>query len=677
MKEGTTPLPSQSLRFVRIAWPFFAIVVVLVLLATESLEIVSASRAYVGGESLWSKAQKEAVYNLFRYAQSRADVDFAAYTAAIEVPMGDRRARLELEKPDPDLAVARAGFIAGKNDPEDVDGMIMLFRRFRNVSFMSKAIAIWTQGDEYIAELNAAAVDLRARIVAGEDRPEVLAPILARINDANGRLTPLEEAFSSTLGEASRRTQSLLEIALAAAALLLVLAGAAMSRRMLRQSESLERALKVSEERFDLAVTGSNAGIWDWNVRTDDVYYSPRYKELLGYADDEFPNKLEAFVDHLHPDDREARVAALNGHLKHGEPYDEEIRLRTRSGEYRWFQARGKSVRGADGEAIRMAGAITDITDRKLAEAQLYAERDRAQVTLRSIAEGVITTDVRGQVETLNPAAQAMTGWKSIEAVGKPVDAVFRVFDESARSVPLFPVATLLRDARSLHLSGNTILSRRDGGEIGVDVSAAPIRDRGGAIIGAVLVFYDVTDDRRSIAQLSHQARHDPLTGMPNRREFEHRLARALADAAELDRRHAILYLDLDRFKEVNDLCGHAAGDALLRDISGVLQRKLRQGDTLARLGGDEFGVLLENCPPEMALRIAETLREAVAGFHFAWNAREFALGISVGLVPIAEERFSVADVLNAADACCYKAKRSGRNRVHVHTARAAAARQA
>jgi diguanylate cyclase (GGDEF)-like protein/PAS domain S-box-containing protein len=544
----TGPPASLGLRVLRITWPFLAIVVVLVLLATESLKIVSASRAYVGGESLWSKAQKEAVYHLFRYAQSRSDADFDAYKAAIAVPMGDRQARLELDKADPDLAVARAGFIAGKNDPDDVDGMIMLFRRFRDVSFMKRAIAIWAEGDERIAELNVAAEDLRAKIVAGEARPDVLGPILARIDDVNRRLTPLEEAFSYTLGDASRQTQGILVIALVVTALILVVAGAAMSRRMLHQSAELE--------------------------------------------------------------------------------------------------------------------------------GQLFAERDRAQVTLRSIAEGVITTDEHGHVDTLNPAAQAMTGWTNPEVAGKPVDSVFQVFDEANRSVHLSPVPALLRESKSLHWSGNTILVRRDGNEIGVDLSAAPIRDRDGTIIGAVIVFYDVTDDRRSIAQLSYQARHDALTGIPNRREFEHRLSRALADAAALDRQHAVLYLDLDRFKEVNDLCGHAAGDTLLREISPLLQRKLRQGDTLARLGGDEFGVLLENCPPESAMRIAEALREAVAEFRFAWKERQFALGISVGLVPIAEERYSVADVLNAADACCYKAKRSGRNRVHVNTRREEAARK-
>ena len=182
-----------------------------------------------------------------------------------------------------------------------------------------------------------------------------------------------------------------------------------------------------------------------------------------------------------------------------------------------------------------------------------------------------------------------------------------------------------------------------------------------------MLVLKDVTRERQHAAQLSHQAQHDALTGLVNRREFEQRLSRALTSAAELDRTHAVLYLDLDRFKEVNDSCGHAAGDELLREISGLFQRSLRERDTLARLGGDEFAVLLENCVSDDATRIAESLRNAVAEFNFAWEGRRFRLGVSVGVVPIAGRRYSVAEVLRIADASCYKAKDAGRDRIHVH----------
>ncbi len=525
-------------RLLRITWPFLLIVVVLVLLASESLRIVSATRAYVGGESLWSKAQKEAVYSLYRYAQSHAESDYRAYRDAVAVPLGDRRARLELEKDAPDLAVARAGFIAGRNDPDDVDGMIMLFRRFRHVSYMNRAIGIWAQADEHITELNAAAEELHGRIQAGDAAGSTLAPILVRIDDINRQLTPLEVAFSGTLGEASRRTQEILEVALVFVAASLGIGSIALSRRMLRTSAALE--------------------------------------------------------------------------------------------------------------------------------AQLHSERDRAQVTLHSIAEAVITTDERGRIETLNPVAESLTGWTRAAAVGRPLEEVFDIIDETNRQTRINPVATLLEGGHGVELRGDAILIRRDGRELGVDASAAPIRDRDGAITGAVLVFYDVTDERRYAAQLSHQARHDALTGLANRREFEHRLQRALASSAELDRRHAMLYMDLDRFKEVNDACGHAAGDELLREISLLLQRKLREGDTLARLGGDEFGVLLENCAPDHAVRIAEALRDAVAQVAFECHGRSFTLGVSVGLVPIAAGPHSEADILNAADASCYRAKAFGRGRVHI-----------
>jgi diguanylate cyclase (GGDEF)-like protein/PAS domain S-box-containing protein len=537
-REHAAP-DASGRRLLRITWPFLLIVAVLVLLASESLKIVSASRAYVGGESLWSKGQKEAVYSLFRYAQTHAEADYAAYRAAIAVPLGDRQARIELLRDDPDLEVARAGFIAGRNSPDDVDGMIMLFRRFSGVSFIKKAIGIWSEADGHISELVEAGDALHASIGSGETHAEALAPILARIDIVNRRLTPLEEEFSATLGVASRRTQTILEIALVLTAMLLVILGAAMSRRMLRASESLE--------------------------------------------------------------------------------------------------------------------------------AQLFAERDRAQITLRSIAEGVITTDVNGSIETMNPAAQALTGWREDTGIGQPVSAVFKIVDGADRSVPIDPMAKLIDMETTVEWSGDTSLIQRDGSSIDVDASAAPIRDRDGTIIGVVLVFYDVTAERRFTAQLSHQARHDALTGLPNRREFEHRLARALADAAALDRRHAILFLDLDHFKEVNDMSGHAAGDALLREIGATLQRKLREGDTLARLGGDEFGVLLENCPPDSALRIAETLRAAVAEFHFESRERRVELGVSIGLVAIVDRRWSVAEVLHLADTCCYEAKGAGRNRVHVY----------
>jgi len=654
-------------RLLQIVWPFLAIVVLLVALSDLSMGIMSAARAYVSGESLWSKAQKEAVGALLRYTRTFAEADFIRYQKEIAVPLGDRRAREELDRAEPNYATARQGFLDGRNNPDDIDGMISLFRRFRRVSFMDRAIGIWAKGDREIEALEDAAYRLHAQVQSGARDLAAFRPVLEEINAINARLTPLEDAFSSTLGEASRKTQTLLQVGTLAAALLLVLLGIFLSRRMLQRSNALETALRISEERYNLAVNGSNDGLWDWNLISGEFYFSPRCRELVGYSENEIENTSMGFFALLHPDDRTPMRAATSAHLRFNAPFDMEFRLRCKSGEYRWFRARGRSVRNASGWAVRMAGSVTDTTDRKQAEAQIYAEKERAQVTLASIADAVVTTNVEGRVEYLNPIAEALTGWKMREARGLPLSTVCPMMDETARQPIADPVARVLRENATIRVTSNVVLLRRDGVEIAIDQSAAPIRDRVATITGVVLVLHDVRREREFATQLSFQATHDTLTGLINRREFEIRLDRALASARAEGRHHAMMYLDLDQFKVVNDTCGHGAGDEFMRQISVVLQDRLREGDTLARLGGDEFGVLLENCQIEHAVRIADTLRQSVTDFRFVVNGRTFNVGVSVGLVNMADGTLTLTEVLSAGDAACYMAKEKGRNRVQLY----------
>ena len=643
------------------------IVIVLVLLSAESMNILVAARSYSEGESLWSKGQKRAMFHLMRYTETRAIGDYNAYRESISIPMGDLKARLELEKSDPDYALAWQGFIEGRNHPDDVPGLIMLFRRFRHIEFMAAVIDLWTEGDRYIAELNVVAEQLHFLIESGKATSEELRTFRDRILDIDTHLTPLTDQFTRTLGEATRKTKTLLLIANLAAAGFLVPIGILLSRRMVRHRELAERALELSQERFNLAVTGSNDGLWDWDIDTSEVYYSPRFKQLLGLRDIEMENTMQALMSRLHEDDRSATEAAFEAHLMKSAPFDIEVRLQTKAGDFRWFRSRGQSVRDADGRAIRMAGAITDITDRRLAAAELFSEKERAQVTLASIADGVITTDADGWVEYLNPVAVDLTGWTADSARGLPLQAIFRMVHETTRQPAPSPIELVLREERNVETAATMLLLRNDGTEVPIVQSAAPIRARSGEITGVVLVLHDVSRERQYAAKLSYQASHDALTGLINRTEFEQRLSHALMSAAQLGRHHAVMYLDLDQFKVVNDTSGHAAGDQLMRQVSAVLQRRLREGDTLARLGGDEFGVLLENCSSENALRIADELRQTVMEFHFAWENRSFTIGVSIGVVNVEDGLFTIADVLSAADAACYMAKEKGRNRVQVY----------
>ncbi|MGH9362090.1 MAG: diguanylate cyclase domain-containing protein, partial [Thermoanaerobaculia bacterium] len=328
-----------------------------------------------------------------------------------------------------------------------------------------------------------------------------------------------------------------------------------------------------------------------------------------------------------------------------------------------------EALRDAAGRVTGTIGVALDVTDRQQAEEDLYRENELAEVTLASIGDGVIRTDAEGRVDYVNPMAERLTGWSALEAAGKPVADVFALFDELSRRPIPCPVARCLVDNCVVESPGHAVLVRADGMEFSVRDSAAPIRDRGGNLLGSVLVFKDVTQLRGLEREMIYLASHDALTGLINRREFEARLKRALRSTRAHQRRHALLYLDLDEFKVVNDTCGHLAGDEMLKQITALLRSRVRRIDSLARLGGDEFGVLLEDCPLPQARQIAEELRGTVREFRFRWKEQIFEVGVSIGLVPLDETSGDLANVLSAADAACYVAKESGRNRVHEYEA--------
>lgn len=310
----------------------------------------------------------------------------------------------------------------------------------------------------------------------------------------------------------------------------------------------------------------------------------------------------------------------------------------------------------------------SQLSERKQAAIALFAEKERLRVTLSSIGDAVITTDNVGHITYLNPVAETMTGWSNEEAVGLPLTQAFVIVHEHTNETAPNPVDSVLQDGQLATLAENSLLIQRGGATFAIEDSAAPIRDSQGNLIGVVLVFHDVSQARKMTAQMSHQASHDALTGLINRREFERRVELSLQSSKLQNKQHSLLYLDLDQFKIINDTCGHMAGDELLRQLTSMLQKKLRQSDILARLGGDEFGVLLETCSTETALAIAEVLRQTVSEFHFVWVDRAFHCGVSIGLVTFSNGGVTLSDILRMADAACYVAKDKGRNRIHIYT---------
>ena len=528
-------------RLLGIVWPFIAVVLFQALLGCGSLYVLSAVRGYVGGESLWSKGQKDAIYYLTLYADNRDEATYLKYQHAIAVPQGGHELRVALDRPTPDLDAARLGILKGGNHPDDVSSVIWLYLNFRHFSYLEKAIELWTVGDGYLVQLDNLAQEMHAAISADQVNANDVRQWKARITAINDGVTPAAKAFSDALGEGSRVILRLLLITNLTTALGLIVLALLRTHKLLSQRHAFATALQV--------------------------------------------------------------------------------------------------------------------------------EKERAQITLASIGDGVITTNVDGAITYMNPAAEALTHWKSSQAQGLPLAALFNLLDDDAQPDGF----TLIEQIVKGQLRGGSehakTIQRLDGSTVSVTLVGTPIRS-GDRVSGAVLVLHDMTQERQYIANLSWQATHDALTGLANRREFEFRLEQVLYPLAHQQvGRHALMFLDLDQFKLVNDTCGHAAGDELLRHICALLQSDLREGDTLARLGGDEFGILLENCPPAAAEKIAESLRHTVQSLHFVWKGRPFVTTVSIGLVHISHTPTSLEASLRAADMACYMAKEKGRNRVQVYHA--------
>jgi diguanylate cyclase (GGDEF)-like protein/PAS domain S-box-containing protein len=438
------------------------------------------------------------------------------------------------------------------------------------------------------------------------------------------------------------------------------LAGIAIERKL------AEEALRASEARYRELFENVVEGVYRSTSEGRLLSVNPALVTMLGFGSAAELLALESTARlYVDPRERELLMRALE---RDGALRNAEYSLRRVDGTVIVVLENARVIRDESGRVVGHEGTLSDITERKRAETAVFEEKEKAQVTLQSIGDAVITTDAQGRIEYLNPVAEDLTGWLTREVVDQPLTSVFTIMNETTREIVENPVSRCLREGRPIAISDQTVLVNRRGQELAIQDSAAPIRDRSGNMIGAVLVFHDVSRERRLRRALAYQASHDALTGLINRREFENRLNDALTMArAGDDMSHVLLYLDLDQFKLVNDTCGHQAGDQLLKQITSLLQTRVRGTDTIARLGGDEFAILLKDCTAERAARIADDIRQAIRDFRFVWQDGTLNVGVSIGIVEIERDSESLASVMSAADVACYAAKDSGRNRVHMY----------
>ncbi len=773
---------------------FVALIFILILLIQIQMNALMAVRAYVGAEGLWAKAQKDATRSIEHYAISRNEDDYQAYLRFIQVPLGDLKSRLEMQKPNPNLDVAREGFLNGGNHPEDIEYMINLFVHFQNVSFMAEAIRHWTAADQFIEELNGEAEQLHKSITSGHDKPETARALLIRLDTINQHLTEQEGLFSATLANASRWASDVSRNLAYALAFLFTLLGIGISRLIITRIRAIENALLKSEEDLRISATAfeSHESMMITDANSVILRVNQAFIDETGYASDEVVGKtprllksgrhdeefyramwetllltgtwegeiydrrkngevypkwltisavkrsdgvvthyvgsniditerkeaehalnstvkklresqqlLEAIVEHIPVMVFVKRASDLHFELfnRAGEEllgysrsdllgkgnYDlwpkeqgdwftaadrkvlaskeiveiPEEPIRAANGETRYLHTWKVALCDAGGEPTNLLGISIDITKQKAAEKEM-----RIASTAFETHEAIMITDADANIIRVNQAFQDITGFSAEDVLGKNPRIL-----SSGRQDQEFYAAMWQQLLNSGTWTGEIWDKRKNGQIYPKWLTITAVKDNAGKTTEYVAIFSDITARKQAEEEIYSLAYYDLLTKLPNRRLLLDRIRQAQSISARSKHYGALLFLDMDRFKTLNDTLGHDHGDLFLIEIAKRMQRCVREVDTVARIGGDEFVVLIEEIgsnaeevSQKVAL-IAEKIRASLSS-PYQLKEHEHHSSPSIGVSLYRGNDEALETLLKQADMAMYQAKESGRNAV-------------
>jgi len=609
--------------------------------------IFDGVRSYVRGEGLWAKAQKDAVFYLGSYSYNHSETDYNAYQEALKVISGDKNARLALLESPPNLEEARKGFLQGQNHPDDIDSMIGFFLTFQRISYMRDAIFIWQSADETIDELKQVSERIRIEINAPNQNAEKIAELRERLQYLNEELHQLENRFSLILSEGARWVKQTTWRITVLTLVIFIGIGLWVSRQIIKGITKAEQQLIISESRFRRLKESNTIGIISWRMDGMIEEANDLFLTMTGYDRSDILTGVINWRDITPVEFQHRDQQAIIELLTHGRCEPFEKALTHKKGHLVPILVGAAMLAGNREQGIAY---VMDLSERKKAEQQLKL----AATVFACSSDGILITDSSAYIVSVNQALCAMTGYDESELLGQPPSILQSGYTTDEEYSRMW---------ESLNTSGqwqgDVIDRRKDGALIPMRASINQVKNADNQLTHYVAILSDISERKAEEEHLRHIAHHDPLTGLANRVLFNDRLEQAIKVATRNNTQFAVLFLDLDKFKPVNDLFGHKIGDKLLQKVADRLTRSVRETDTVTRLGGDEFVILLENIAGrETVEKLLNLITDAVCN-AYRIDDHEIEIGVSAGISIFPSDGTDAKMLLHHADIAMYETKES------------------
>lgn len=640
---------SMRQRILFIVALFILVNLLLLGLGQLQSDTMDSVRSYVRGEGLYAKAQKDAVIYLQNYVRSGNQADYVLYLESLNVPLGDRAARIQLQSDNPDFEATYNGFLAGQNQAEDIPGMIRFFQRFQHFPYMSDAIVIWSKADENIKKLQQ--LGKKIHLAQQNKNTELIPSLLKDLNKLNNILTRLVYQFSQVLSEGARWVKSVLmwtKFGMFAVMLILVLI---ISRRITSGIVQTEKNLIFSENRFKSLYRTNMLGIMDWHGDGRILDANDAFLNMIGYSQDDL-NKGKVNWRNLTPEEGFNRdnIALAEIEMKgYCQPYEKTFVHQ--DGITRVPVYLGAAL--LDGEREKGISFIINQTEQKQAQTNMQL----SATVFDASSDGIMITDKNKKILSVNKSWCQLSGYTRDEALGKPA----HILRSGNMSESFYEELW-----QTLYVTGcwqgDIINIKKDGSELHVRLSINTVRDDAQQISHYVSIYTDISERIKTEEKLRKMAHYDFLTNLANRSLFNDLLKNAIQRAKRHSSMFALMFIDLDRFKPINDLYGHETGDKLLQEIACRLKMMVRNEDTVARLGGDEFVILLEKIVSVsdtslVAGKIINKINQPIC-----IEEHKLDVGCSIGISLFPHDAEDHISLLHSADIAMYAAKASGRN---------------